>query len=135
VTVPRRAFRTAGRALWSALALGVACSPFRHGTTAPRIDGIDPDSVTMTAGAVVEVMIRGRGFAPGPPGRNTVQFGELSLADVPASGDGRQIRFVLPDRMPLRGDAAPLPLEAGRYDIRVRTARGVSNAVAVKVSR
>ena len=135
MTARRHGFGAAERALFLALALLVACSAFRGGTAAPHIDGILPDSVAVVAGAVVEVVIRGRGFAPGSPGRNTVQFGELSLADVPASRDGRTIPFVVPDRMPLRGDAAPLPLEAGPYEIRVRTALGVSNAVVVRVSR
>ncbi len=131
----RRAFGAAERALLSVLALGVGCSALRRGPAAPHIDGITPDSVAIATGAVVEVVIRGRGFVPGSPGRNTVHFADLALADVPASPDGRQIRLVVPDRMPLRGDAAPLPLEAGRYDIRVHTALGVSNAVVLRVSR
>lgn len=123
------------RALWPAIALSLACSVFRHEPATPRIDGVSPDSVSMPAGAVVEVVIRGRGFVAGSPGRNTVLFGDVTFADVPASSDGRQIRFVIPDRVALRGEAAPLPLETGPYSLRVRTAGGVSNAVIVRVQR
>jgi hypothetical protein len=54
---------------------------------------------------------------------------------VPASADGTEIRLVIPDRVPLRGEAAPLPLEAGRYNLRVQTSAGTSNAVAMRVER
>jgi hypothetical protein len=118
-----------------ALVTAGACSAFRQGSTAPHIDTIQPDSVMMPSGAVVEVLLRGHDFIPGTPGRNVVQFGELKISDVPASTDGKEIRLVIPERMPSRGDAAPSPLETGRYSIRVETANGVSNAVTVRVDR
>jgi hypothetical protein len=112
------------------------CGLLHHANAAsPTIDSLRPDSVFVAPGAVVEVLVQGRGFAPGTPGRNTVRFGTVRLTNVPASDDGRLIRVVVPDRVPSGGDAAPLPLEPGRYDIRVETSAGTSNAMVVRVFR
>jgi len=116
------------------LALCGACVMHRSATD-PHIDTVRPDSVMLAPGAVVEVVIRGRGFEAGAPGRNTIQFGDATITNVPASADGTEIRLVIPERVPVRGDAAPLPLEAGRYDLRVQTSAGTSNRVAVRVDR
>lgn len=117
------------------LALCAACAVVRRATAGPYVDSVRPDSVMLAPGAVLEVVVRGRGFAPGTPGRNTIQFGDATITDVPASADGREIHVVIPDRVPVRGDAAPLPLEAGRYDLRVQTSAGTSNGVSVRVDR
>jgi len=116
------------------LALCGACVMHRSAAD-PHIDTVRPDSVMLAPGAVVEVVIRGRGFEAGTPGRNTIQFGDATITNVPASADGTEIRLVIPERVPVRGDAAPLPLEAGRYDLRVQTSAGTSNRVAVRVDR
>jgi hypothetical protein len=113
-----------------------ACGLFHRSKQAePAIESLRPDSVFVAPGAVVEIVVNGRGFVPGSPGRNTVRFGTVRLTNVPASDDGRVIRVVVPDRVPSGGDAAPLPLETGRYDIRVETSAGTSNAMAVRVFR
>lgn len=113
-----------------------ACGLFHRTSSAtPAIESLRPDSVFVAPGAVVEIVLQGRGFVPGTPGRNTVRFGTVKLTNVPASDDGRVIRVVVPDRVPSGGDAAPLPLETGRYDIRVETSAGTSNAMVVRVFR
>jgi hypothetical protein len=117
------------------LALCAACHVTHRPPVEPYIETVRPDSVMLAPGAVVEVVVRGRGFAPGTPGRNTIQFGDATITGVPASADGREIHLVIPDRVPLRGDAAPLPLEAGRYNLRVKTSAGISNDVSVRVDR
>ena len=120
----------------SPMLVAAACGAFhRSGASAPTIDALRPDSVFVAPGAVVEIIVQGRGFAPGTPGRNIVHFGTATLTNVPASDDGKEIRVVVPDRLPSGGDAAPLPLEAGRYDIRVETPAGASNSVVVRVFR
>jgi hypothetical protein len=127
--------RRAASLLSLALVAG-ACGLFhRSNSAAPTIESLRPDSVVVAPGAVVEIVLQGRGFVPGKPGRNTVRFGTVRLTDVPASDDGRVIRLVVPDRIPSGGDAAPLPLETGRYDIRVETAAGTSNTMVVRVFR
>ena len=113
-----------------------ACGLFhRSHTASPTIESLRPDSVFVAPGAIVEIVVQGRGFIPGTPGRNTVRFGTAKITDVPASDDGRVIRVVVPDRIPSGGEAAPLPLETGRYDIRVETSAGTSNAMVVRVFR
>jgi len=123
----------------------VACSASRSRTgdasaartpnAASALDAVDPDSILVTAGAVAEVILRGSGFVPGRPGRNTVVFGAASFNDVPASDDGKEIRFVVPDRMASGGEAPPMPIEPGSYTVRVRTPNGESNVVTVRVYR
>ena len=117
------------------LILCTACAAAHRGSADPHIDAIRPDSVMLAPGAVVEVVVHGHGFTPGTPGRNTIRFGDATITDVPASSDGTEIRVMIPDRVPLRGEAAPLPLEAGRYDLRVQTTTGTSNSVSVRVDR
>jgi hypothetical protein len=117
------------------LLVSTACAVVHRPPAGPYIETVRPDSVVLAPGAVAQVVVRGRGFAPGVPGRNTIRFGEARITNVPASDDGREIHVVIPDRVEGRGDAAPLPLEAGRYDLRVETSAGLSNAVAVRVDR
>jgi hypothetical protein len=117
------------------LILCAGCAAAHRGGTDPHIDAVRPDSVMLAPGAVVEVVVHGHGFTPGTPGRNTIQFGDATITNVPASSDGTEIRVMIPDRVPLRGDAAPLPLEAGRYDLRVQTTSGTSNSISVRVDR
>ena len=113
----------------------IGCSAFRHRTSIPLIEHVQPDSVLFPPGAVIEVVIRGRGFVPGSPGRNTVQFGTVTVPNVPANDDGTEIRFAVPSVVPSGGEAAPLPLESGSYPIRIQTTNGSSNAVIVRVFR
>lgn len=117
------------------LTFGLACSAIRQRDVAPRIDDVSPDSVMVPAGAVVEIVVQGHGFAPGAPGRNTVRFGAQTITSVPATENGTELRFVIPDRVPSGGEAAPLPLEAGPYSLSIRTENGESNARIVRVYR
>jgi hypothetical protein len=117
------------------MAAGSCAVQQRTGGSALWLDAVRPDSVVVAQGAVVEVLLRGRGFAPGTPGRNTVVFGTLTLNNVPANTDGTEIRLVIPDMMPSGGEAAPMPTMPGPYEVRVRTAAGESNAATVRVYR
>jgi len=127
--------RTHGVIYGLLMAAGACAVQRRAADTALRLDVIRPDSVFVAQGAVVEVVLHGRGFAPGTPGRNTVVFGTLTLNNVPANTDGTEIRLVIPDVMPSGGEAAPMPTVAGPYAVRVRTASGESNAATVRVYR
>jgi hypothetical protein len=133
------------RVLLLACVVAGACSSRRHQAAdaaaerapngAPTLDAIRPDSILVAAGAVAEVVLRGTGFVPGRPGHNTVVLGTVAFNDVPASDDGKEIRFVIPDRMPSGGEAPPMPLDAGAYPVRVRTPNGESNPLNVRVYR
>ena len=101
----------------------------------PVIDSARPDSVVLPYGGVVEVTLSGAGFTPGKPGQNTIHFNSTSLPQVPASDDGRQIVFAIPERVSLGGGSAASPLRAGIYSVSVETRSGTSNAVTIRVYR
>lgn len=102
---------------------------------APRLDRIQPDSVVAPRGSVVEVLLVGKGFAPGRPGANTVEFAGMSITDVPATMSGDTIRFMIPESVTRGGEAPAIALETGAYTVRVRTTTGVSNARTIRVYR
>jgi hypothetical protein len=102
---------------------------------APVIKSARPDSVLVPYGGVVEVTLFGTGFVPGKPGQNTVHFSNTALRLVPASSDGRQIVFAIPDMVSRGGEAPPSALRPGSYSVSVETNSGTSNAVTVRVFR
>jgi len=101
----------------------------------PVIQSARPDSVVLPYGGVVEVTLSGSGFVPGKPGQNTVHFNGTALKLVPASSDGRQIVFAIPDMISRGGEAPPSALRPGSYSVSVETTSGMSNAVTVRVFR
>ena len=101
----------------------------------PLIESASPDSVVLPYGGVVEVTLLGTGFIPGKPGQNTVHFSNTALKLVPASSDGRQIVFAIPDMISRGGEAPPSALRPGSYSVSVETNSGTSNAVTVRVFR
>jgi hypothetical protein len=142
-----RLFRVAAGLLAIATVLAAArCTPVQsqskqaHAnesltTASPIIESARPDSVLLPAGGVVEVTLSGTGFFPGKPGQNTVHFDRTALRQVPASSDGKQIVFVIPDIISRGGEAPPSPLWAGSYSVSVETTAGTSNAVTIRVYR
>lgn len=104
-------------------------------TSAPVIDSARPDSVVLPYGGVVEVTLSGSGFVPGKPGKNTVHFNGMAMPQVPASSDGRQIVFAIPEMINRGGGAPPSNLAAGAYTVSVETTSGKSNAVTIRVYR
>ena len=122
------------RALVLAAALS-ACALRGQPSRDPHLDQVRPDSVRLASGVITEVVLVGRGFEPGAPGRNTVLLGTHAVNDVPANADGTEIRFVIPDIVASGGEAPPAPLDAGSYAVRVRTRSGESNAATVRILR
>jgi hypothetical protein len=101
----------------------------------PVIESARPDSVVLPYGGVVEVTLSGTGFVPGKPGQNTVHFNGTALRLVPASDDGRQIVFAIPEMINRGEGTPPSALRAGSYSVSVETTSGTSNAVTVRVYR
>ena len=144
-----RLFRAAASALALATTIAAArCAPVQPQsqpkkvqpdktvvTGPPVIESARPDSVILPYGGVVEVTLSGHGFVAGKPGQNTVHFNGMALTQVPASSDGRQIVFVIPDMINRGGGAPPSALRAGSYDVSVETLSGTSNAVSIRVYR
>lgn len=122
------------------------CAPIKSQTRQPQsenavtsgppvIESARPDSVVLPYGGVVQVTLFGTGFVPGKPGQNTVHFSNTALKLVPASSDGRQIIFAIPDMISRGGEAPPSALRPGSYNVSVETNSGTSNAVTVRVFR
>lgn len=101
---------------------------------APHIDRIVPDTVSAAPGTVVEVSIVGRGFVPGRPGMNTIDFAGMSITSVPSNSAGTEIRFAVPNEIRSTGEAPPMPIHPGSFTVRVRTDRGTSNSVSLMVT-
>jgi hypothetical protein len=101
----------------------------------PVIESARPDSLVLPYGGVVEVTLVGSGFIPGKPGQNTVHFNSTALKLVPASADGRQIVFAVPDMISRGGEAPPSALRPGSYGVSVETNSGTCNVVTVRVFR
>ena len=104
-------------------------------TSLPVIESARPDSVVLPYGGVVEVTLSGSGFIPGKPGQNTVHFNGMAMPQVPATSDGRQIVFAIPETITRGGGAPPSTLAPGSYTVSVETTSGRSNAVKIRVYR
>jgi hypothetical protein len=104
-------------------------------TGRPVIASARPDSVVLPYGGVVEVTLSGSGFIAGKPGQNAVHFNGIVLRQVPASANGREIVFAIPDVINLGGGSPPSALRAGSYSVSVETTSGTSNAVTIRVYR
>ena len=117
------------------LVAAAGCHHNRGEAVLPHIDAVRPDSVVLPRGGFVDVAIVGSGFAPGMPGENIIEFAGTVVTRVPSDGDGRSIRFTVPDLIASGSESPPVMLEAGTYTIRVRTAAGTSNAATVRVIR
>lgn len=103
------------------------------GTSAPPLlTALSPTQVSITGGNAATLTLRGRGF----DSLNTVHFGTLRIPGVPRTNDS-VMQFAVPTDnafLPDRGPAPVQPLASGRYEVRVQTARGTSNALSVTLS-
>ena len=112
------------------MALLTSCATLR-GHRAPVLDGIAPDSVLVSPGSVVEVVLSGTGFQA----QNTIHFAGTALRGVAASDDRRRITFAIPDAIEAGVGAPRAQLVAGSYPVRVETSAGTSNVLMLKVTR
>ena len=98
----------------------------------PVITSISPDSGPAGTAYPIEITIEGRGFLDST---NVVTFGTVTIADVRSSQARTRIVVNLPKQTPASGEVPPSPLLPGRYEIRVRTPAGVSNAINFNLTR
>lgn len=100
---------------------------------APTLTSLTPDSANVSVGAVTTMIIRGTGFETGTPGTNIVEIGPAVINSVPANATGTELRVVVPQTYRLRGGAPPQRIMPGEYDVIVRTSKGASNALKLRV--
>ncbi len=93
------------------------------------VTAVTPRSITIRAGEVTELIVRGTGFEA----ENTVTFGPVTLTSVKSSDGGTRISLVVPDRMPSGGGAAPMLWMAGDYPLTVSNRHGTSAPFTVTV--
>ena len=113
------------------VALGALALTACHarGPAAPLLTAVSPTQLSLAGGQVGTLTVRGHGF----DSLNTVHFGALRIPAVPRTND-TLMQFAVPTDdtfLPNRGPAPVRALSAGTYDVRVETARGVSNAMTI----
>ena len=98
----------------------------------PTLASLTPDAISMMGGAITEIVAKGTGFEPGQPGKNTVEVGTIVLTSVPANAAGTELRFVVPESYST-GTGMPMRTMSGSYKVVIRTSRGASNSVTLRV--
>jgi hypothetical protein len=119
-------------AVTAGLLLLAAASPWQSALAqAPRLTEIVPASGPAGPAYILQVTIRGVGFAPAG---NVVEFGPLKIPDL-RSADGTRITFDVPKEAPSRGEVPPMVLTPGEYRVTVTTPEGTSNALNFTLTR
>jgi hypothetical protein len=95
-------------------------------TIAPHIDSIAPSAAHIDNESVVGVVIHGTGFSPTG---NVVLFDAATINDLASEQGGTILRFIVPTTIPAHDTVQARRIEAGKYQIRVRSHSATSNAV------
>lgn len=117
--------RIAGPKRDVARATGATGSVVTRAGNAPKVDSIRPTQARLVSGNLVAIDVYGAQFAPA---ENQVLLSGTPISSVP-SPTSRALRFILPTTFASNSEAPPRQLLAGVYEIQIRTAAGVSNAV------
>jgi hypothetical protein len=78
------------------------------------------------------VIIEGSGFAEEG---NIVTFGGILSEALPSTEDGTRITFWVPKEAPSPGEAPPMVLDPGEYEVSVTTPDGTSDPVLFTLTR
>jgi hypothetical protein len=133
--MPRHArFRQSTALLVASFLMGSACRRAERAAASTDagvvITAVSPKAITVRAGEVTELVVRGSGFEAT---ENTVTLGPVTLTSVKSTDRGTRIVLVVPDRMPSGGGAAPMLWMAGDYPLTVSNRRGTSAPFTVTV--
>ena len=107
-----------------------ATGPKTRMSDVPRIDSISPPSGHIEPEGVLDLVIYGRGFASEG---NRVLFDAATVDGLTSENGGTVIRFMAPTMIPEHGKVQARRISPGKYDVKVRTPTGSSNAVTFKV--
>lgn len=124
--------RLSSAAITSAMALLTLAACHARSTSAPLLVSLSPVQVSVAGGNAGTLTLKGHGF----DSLNTVHFGALRIPGVPRTSDS-VMQFAVPTDdtfLPNHGPTPVQPLASGRYDVRVQTARGTSNALTVTLT-
>lgn len=97
----------------------------------PVITALVPAEGPAGPDAPLDVEIVGTGFADEG---NVVRFGPVSIPDLRSTDGGTRIRFPVPKELPGTGEAPPMVLPPGEYEVTVTTAAGTSNVMRFRLT-
>ena len=98
---------------------------------AAAITAASPVITALVPSEAPDAVIVGTGFADAG---NVVRFGPVSLPDLRSTDGGTRIRFPVPKELPATGEAPPLVLPPGEYEVTVTTAAGTSNVMRFRLT-
>ena len=84
-----------------------------------------PPGATADPGEPLDLRITGCGF---DASHNTVRVGDVTVRDIRSTERGTRIRVVVPKEYRATGEAPPMVMGAGTYEVTVDNGRGRSNA-------
>ena len=82
--------------------------------------------------SVIQVTIQGTGFAAEG---NIVTFGGIPTEGIASAEGGTRITFWVPKEVPSAGEAPPMVLDPGEYDVTVTTPTGTTEPVVFILTR
>lgn len=95
------------------------------------ITALEPDAAPAGPAHPLDAVIVGTGFAPAG---NVVRFGPVRIPDLRSTDGGTRIRFPVPKELPATGEAPPMMLPPGDYEVSVTTAAGTSNVIRFRLT-
>ena len=100
--------------------------------TGPVISRLEPSSGLIGRSYPIRLTVWGSGFkATG----NVVEFGPVTVEDLPSSDGGRRITLSVPKVIPGIGEVPPFVLLPGEYSVTVTTTDGTSAPVTFTLFR
>ena len=98
----------------------------------PTIISLDPDKGRAGEAYPIQLTIRGTGFAEEG---NIVTFGGIPSEGLPSTDDGSQITYLVAKMAPSPGEAPPMVLDPGEYEVTVTTPEGTSKPAIFTLTR
>jgi hypothetical protein len=98
----------------------------------PSLISITPDTGRAGEAYPIQVTIQGIGFAAEG---NIVNFGGIPSEGLASTEGGTRITFWVPKEVPSTGEAPPMVLDPGEYDVTVTTPTGTSEPVVFILTR
>jgi len=97
----------------------------------PVITALVPDEAPAGPAYPLDAVVVGEGFQEAG---NVVRFGPVTIPDLRSTDGGTRIRFPVPKELPSTGEAPPLALPPGEYEVSVTTAAGTSNVMRFRLT-
>lgn len=91
----------------------------------PAVFEVLPPAASADPGEPLDLRITGCGF---DAAHNTIRVGDITLRDIRSTERGTRIRVVVPKEYRATGEAPPMSMGAGTYEVTVDNGRGRSNA-------